>query len=169
MRSLPTYLCVCVRGREIRVKEPDLIKAIVLVYEVWPQMTVRWSDGAIWGTGMSQDSLCVPPFTCKIIWNWKFFRLHVNLPIIPNLNDFAWHSLFFVCWKSVGSSVVLKSIDIHYIDKTVFKISDFVFRRRKSKNDDRRFIFGSSSPLYSTSGNPKRRWLCFFMGTHLEK
>ncbi len=91
----PMYLCVCVcvcereRGWEIRAKEPDLIKAIVLIYEVWPQMIhlIRWChmrDRHVTGLAM-----CA---TLYVQDNMKLQILSSScqdvIPIIPNLYDF---------------------------------------------------------------------------------
>ncbi len=93
-----------------------------------------WSDGAIWGTGMSQDSLCVPPCTCKIIWNYKFCHLHVKMSF-PSFQTCMTLTGFFKYWSQWGPVLFWNPLTF-ILDKAVytfFKISDFVFHRRKTK------------------------------------
>ncbi len=130
-----TCVCVCVRERgwEIRAKEPDLIKAIVLIYEVWPQMIhlIRWChmrDRHVTGLAM-----CA---TLYVQDNMKLQILSSScqdvIPIIPNLYDF---DRIFLYWSQWGPVLFWNPLTF-ILDKAVytfFKISDFVFHGRKTK------------------------------------
>ncbi len=134
--SSPMYLCVCKRGQEIRVKEPDLIKAIVLIYEVWPQMIhlIRWChmrDRHVTGLAMCvtlymQDNMklkilsssCQPSHHSKPVWLWQYFFFFGLSQWGPVL---FWNPLTFILDKAVY---------------TFFKISDLCSTEERL-NDER--------------------------------
>lgn len=119
-------------------------------FHIYTDFLILWpAFGPTWIMWMLQKNCCV----CQ--QKKSFYYYYYSHNEWGNFLSFSFSFFFDQTpeWKSLWSVVVLVPIAFHYLGKTYFKISPFVFHRRKYVvqvwKDDRMFIFGWTFPFRS--------------------